>query len=684
MIFKTLNAIKNSFKAFFKFVNSFIIPFIRFNIILILFVINTLIVSNLVKMKFIPRFITTRIQRFYAKFYLGISKFFDKRRVNSISSISIMELAVSNMKAKKSRTIVTIGGVAIGIGAIVFLVSLGYGLQELVIGRVAKLHEMKQANVSIKAGSKFKITDKILADIKRMPNVADALPLIAVVGKVRYQNSVSSMAVFGVTSDYLTESAIVPIEGQIFDSNEIAANISNTVASKTPVLGASSKRQEDSTYYLNQKISDIMVNISPLVWVPVRDRPNSNSQIIGYTQRPTGDLTGELIAGAYYESSDTANSFTGGDGKDLSKWIRAKVKLWDKESNKYEEAVTSQGNQAMTNGYFELTSDIKVTMLNFALDGSVLGTSIQLAGSASTTPVAVEAPAGQTGEWVSLPDESNTAETNKTETIQLGENAKKLAVVNTAMLKVMGVDIKEAIGKTFAASFVATGDLTDTPDIKVESTPADYTIVGIINDDKSPVFYVPFVDLRSLGITKYSQMKVVTDDKENLAKVRRQVESMGFNTQSVADTVTQITNLFGTIRLILGVMGMVALSVASLGMFNTFTISLMERTREIGLMRAMGMKSDEVMELFLTESMIMGFSGGIAGVTFGFLLGKLLSAALTGFAVIKGGGIIDISYIPPSFITIIMVLSLIVGVCTGIYPAQRAKKISALNALRYE
>jgi len=126
------------------------------------------------------------------------------------------------------------------------------------------------------------------------------------------------------------------------------------------------------------------------------------------------------------------------------------------------------------------------------------------------------------------------------------------------------------------------------------------------------------------------------------------------------------------------------LSVAALGMFNTLTVSLLERTREVGLMKAMGMKSSEVQELFLTESMVMGFLGGILGIILGLLSGKILGIILSLFAVFKGVGIVDISYLPFSFILIILFLSLFVGLATGIYPARRATRISALNALRYE
>jgi len=140
-----------------------------------------------------------------------------------------------------------------------------------------------------------------------------------------------------------------------------------------------------------------------------------------------------------------------------------------------------------------------------------------------------------------------------------------------------------------------------------------------------------------------SQIKIIAKDKTVLDDVRKKIESMGFLTYSVVDTVSQINSLFGTARVVLGALGAVALGVASLGMFNTLTVSLLERTREVGLMKAMGMSSGEVKRLFLTESMIMGFLGGILGIFLGFLGGKLFSLVLSVFSLLKGAGFIDIS-----------------------------------------
>jgi ABC-type antimicrobial peptide transport system permease subunit len=285
------------------------------------------------------------------------------------------------------------------------------------------------------------------------------------------------------------------------------------------------------------------------------------------------------------------------------------------------------------------------------------------------------------GELVLANDADIIAEIKK---VDLDGSEDRSAVVNQAMLQILGIQEVAAIGQKFTASFVMMGGSMGNHDEKIETTPSEYAIVGVIPEGKAAMLYMPFINLRSFGASNYAQIKVAVSNPKVLTKTRTQIEAMGYQTQSVADTVDQINNLFSTARMFLALVGMIALSVAALGMFNTLTVSLLERTREVGLMKAMGMKADEVRELFLTESMIMGFLGGALGIILGYVGGKVVGFALSFFSIMKGAGTISIASIPPILIFIIIALSLFVGIVTGIYPAKRAEKISALNALRYE
>ena len=707
---RKVQSIKSSLVALVQDIIYFSGEFFSFHMLVLIYVVNTIVVKNLHRLPLIPKPTLSKMQGNYSRFYVKFVSFFDRNRGETISKLDIIRLAIRNMQVKKTRTLITIGGVAIGIGAIVFLVSVGYGLQKLVIGRVARLDELRQVDIAPQAGSRIRIDDKILSDIKSYTNVADVYPLIAVVGRVNYQNSVSDMAVYVVTNGYLEKSAIKPVEGAIFDSNEISVKLeySITVIEPEPeVAGVQDIRTEFA--YL-EELSPVSFQIYPDTWVRVRKEPNPNSELLGLTKRVEGAQDGRYVAGSTYLSDTPSGTFaTNIEGVQLGRWVKTKVYLWDETDcdaevqgcidGKYLAKVDTAGDLVQETGYI---AEINLSVTPLSPLGSVLGTSTttvaqnitdlttETTTATDTETVSEAAPAeGQSvivedGDWVEIVDGTESAQENAVDTIAMSSNAVRQAVVNRAMLQILNITEGEAVGKTFTASFVIPTNLLAESKKRTESETAEYTIVGVTPDDSAPVFYVPFIDLRSLGIVNYSQLKVVSSDQESLDTIRKQIEASGFATTSVVDTVEQITGLFATIRLVLGVMGMIALAVASLGMFNTLTVSLLERSREVGLMKAMGMTTMEVQELFLTESIIMGFCAGLAGLLVGWTFGKAASLLLTVFSVAQGQGFINISYIPFSFVAVIMILSFFVGIGTGIFPAKRSRKISALDALRYE
>jgi putative ABC transport system permease protein len=486
-------------------------------------------------------------------FHEKASSFLNISHKQGLSRSYLIELSLRNMRLKKARTVITIGGMSIGIAFIVFLVSVGYGLQNLVTSRVARLEELQQAEVLPGLSDDLNLNDEVLVRLKEIPQVIEALPLISVVGQVSYNESVFDMAVYGVTTGYLKNSAVQPVRGQIFESE------------------------------------DLVISLDP-------------------TQ------PGEGVAETPLEDS-----------------------LQDNE--------TAPGSSVLS-----LTTE----------------------GGSGTLPM------------VELAPELATSVDEKQKVVEVYAGSVRQAVVNRATLTMLGLSENDAVGKSVDLTFIAVGVLLEGDVERIESVSTAYEIVGVTPDEGTPVIYVPFIDLRSLGISRFSQVKVVVENPSELSKVRSIIEASGYGTVSVVDTVAQIDSLFATFRLVLAVLGMVALSVAALGMFNTLTVSLLERTREVGLMKAMGMKSDEVKELFLTESMIMGFYGGLLGLLLGFLAGKILSIFLSAFAVVRGVGVVDVSSVPLAFILVVVALSIVVGIATGYFPAKRATKISALNALRYE
>lgn len=107
---------------------------------------------------------------------------------------------------------------------------------------------------------------------------------------------------------------------------------------------------------------------------------------------------------------------------------------------------------------------------------------------------------------------------------------------------------------------------------------------------------------------------------------------------------------------------------------------MLERTREIGVMKTLGTTDTDVLKMFIVESILIGFLGGIAGVLLGLISGKMVDLT---FSLFRSDSA-NLFKAPLPFLVSIFILSLVVGFLTGLYPARRARKINALDALRYE
>lgn len=626
----------------------------------------------------------------------------------------LIALAFRNMRAKKTRSFVTVGGMSLGIAAIVFLVSVGYGLQRLVVSRVARLEELKMADVTIAQAANIKIDPAAVTTMENIPGVEKVMPIVSLVGKIKFEGGVSESVVYGVTGDYLTSAGLNKVKGEFFENQLASAKIG-----EGRVAGESTEWKFESATK-GKRIKQVAFNVESEAYLRVRESASTDSAILGYVRRVEGGYEGVEYWGEEYSGDIRGREGKDASGQVLGRWIKAPYPLWVKQGSGYAPLYDSERVQEWREGYIaEIQVEVDEEASSYIqwddatnhqttgklgesenqivgdseITGNVLGEATGSAtvvmDSATTSPEssisATIVGRDENGvEWVTLGEDATESAQAAILMIETPDDMQKEAVVNKAFVELLGLDINEAVGSTFEVGFVILNTLKPDLDRPAESTPEKYIIRSVVSEGSSPIVYVPLSDITGLGITNYSQAKLVAKNKEDLGKVRQQVDNLGYKTSSVADTVEQIDKLFGTARVVLATFGMVALAVASLGMFNTLTVSLMERTREVGIMKAMGMQSSEVKELFLAEAMVMGILGGIFGVTGGFVAGKLLGVILSAFSIAKGVGWIDISYIPPIFVAFVLVLSFIVGVVTGLYPARRATKISALNALRYE
>lgn len=651
----------------------------------------------------------------------------EKVRDFQVKQSYLIQIAFQSLRARTSRTVITIFGMATGVAIIVYLLSLGYGLEQLVISQVASLDELQIIDVSASQNTALKINEETLTKVSAIEEVSTINTLISLVGRVTYKQAQSDVLVYAADENYLAMTKPTLLKGKLFTDNGIInpiANISKNLDLKEDtgeVAGASIIAGS----YMESRDSEIReVNIMPETAARVWETCDIKSKLIGYTTRFETSLYGFRMWGGVYSPFDEGGrvGFDRVNDKYLGEWVLMKVPVFTQNiDDKLQPILDTNGHQRWETGCVEQRfvqiidsqSIEKQYRKKLTGVGEVLGIASDSADTASQevhseTNASIKLLAAlenngveATGEassafhesviatdsagieYVTL-EASESAQLNTQKKLSFDQKPSGKAVISTALMKLLGISENEVLGSRFDVSFIVTKALLPGIEGRAFSEDQSYEVIGLIDDENQPFFYIPINDMRNLGVTNFSQLKVHLKNKNDVSKIRLKIETYGYNTSSAADTVAEIESLFANIRIVLGSIGLVALAVASLGMFNTMTVSLLERTREIGGMKVIGMVSREIRDLFLAEAMIMGFSGGIGGLFLGYLLGQITSILVSIFSIANGLGYLNLTRIPLPFVISIVVLSFIVGIITGLYPAYRAKNISALNALRYE
>ncbi|MEK7538027.1 MAG: FtsX-like permease family protein [Patescibacteria group bacterium] len=407
-------------------------------------------------------------------------------------------LSGSNLRQRKLRSFLTIGGLAVGVALIVFLVSLGFGLQRLIRAQITNVEALTVLDVSRGESSLLPLNDQTITDFKTLSNVKDVSASISLSGQIARQDSATDVAIYGISPQFISMEGVKLTYGQQFSA---------------------------------ENAKEVLVTSTALNLIGLENAPKSI-------------------------------------GEDVTLKVMVPVKR--------------EG---------QLEPDLVPTDLPV----KVVGT---------------------------MTDEE---------------------------LSIVYVPIKYLVDLGFPASYT---------EAKVKVT----------NEQ----------------LKQYSMAKVKVTDQSKLPEVRKQIQAMGYQVDSVADTVGQVDKIFLVFQLVVGGFGAIAMFVAALGALNTLTVSLLERTREIGLMKALGATSADIYKLFLTEAILMGVVGGMLGAGVGVGAGAGVNAGLRYLAQRLGGQPVGIFFTPWWFLIALLLLVTIISLITGFYPARRAATINVLEALHHQ
>jgi putative ABC transport system permease protein len=196
-------------------------------------------------------------------------------------------------------------------------------------------------------------------------------------------------------------------------------------------------------------------------------------------------------------------------------------------------------------------------------------------------------------------------------------------------------------------------------------------------------------DMRASGSVSsdqpiYSNVVARVSGAGKVDAVEQAVKNLGFNTFSILDATKSMRRFFAILDLFLGIFGSLALTVASIGIINTLVMAILERRREIGIMKAVGASDSDVRGLFFAEAGAMGLLGGVCGTALGWIIGRMINFGTNIYLKRQGFPPEHIWSVPVWLVAGAVGFAFVVSLLSGLYPASRAARLDPVQALRYE
>jgi putative ABC transport system permease protein len=186
------------------------------------------------------------------------------------------------------------------------------------------------------------------------------------------------------------------------------------------------------------------------------------------------------------------------------------------------------------------------------------------------------------------------------------------------------------------------------------------------------------------GKPAYASLTVRAKSPARVEAIETAIRSMGFGTFSLLDATRNLRLFFTIFDLLLAIFGSLALAVATLGIINTLVMAILERRREIGILKALGAADRDVKQLFFVEAGVMGLFGGVLGVGFGWFIGRALTWGTNIYLHRQNLPSAHVFSVPWWLVLGAIVFAVGVSLAAGLYPATRAARLNPVEALRYE
>ncbi len=226
-------------------------------------------------------------------------------------------------------------------------------------------------------------------------------------------------------------------------------------------------------------------------------------------------------------------------------------------------------------------------------------------------------------------------------------------------------------------------------------------VIGVLKETKGESDFTMYVDQEELvrwnewmngrrtdrNKEGYQSLMVQVDDPQNATQVSQAINDLGFQAWTPQSMVQSINSFYSTMQVIFGGVGAIALLVAAIGIANTMTMAILERTREIGIMKAIGATNNNILSIFLGEAGGIGLIGGVGGVLLSWGIGGVINTFASSYLATQNSGGMggSIAAVTPWWLPIFsLVFATLVGLISGLYPALNAATMVPVDALKYE
>ena len=281
-------------------------------------------------------------------------------------------------------------------------------------------------------------------------------------------------------------------------------------------------------------------------------------------------------------------------------------------------------------------------------------------------------------------------------------------------LEALGLpDAGRALGQELTLGFFSPGggapaQLPGLPSFALQKRELAFTIVGVLEvprggfdnpllraDILLPLETVQALELHRLvsiqGILQnptraegYNLVEVRVRKASDGPRVEQEIQKLGFRTFSLSTILGEMNQVFIVMDAALGAVGSVALLVACLGIVNTLFIAVLERRREIGIMKAVGARRQDIRRLFLLEGSLIGFLGGVLGILLGVAVARVINFFLNMYIESQGARPADMFHFPPWLLAAALGFAVVVSVLSALSPAARAARLDPVDSLRFE